>query len=127
MQQVCRSSSSTDYGCSDLKLFRNFNELIESNYDKHWSLTQYAENLAVTETRLNDICRRLADISSKKLIFDRQMQEAKRLASLLTPQLHHICYQLGFKDPAYFSRFFQRHAEMRPLEFRQKMARISSC
>lgn len=110
----------TKNGCSDLKLFRNFNELIESNYDKHWSLTQYAEHLAVTETRLNDICRRLADISSKKLIFDRQMQEAKRLLIFTDTSINHICYQLGFKDPAYFSRFFQRHAEMRPSEFRQR-------
>lgn len=106
-------------GCNDLKLFRKFNELIESNYDKHWSLTQYADDLAITEARLNDICRRLAEISSKKLIFDRQMQEAKRLLIFTNTSINHICYQLGFKDPAYFSRFFQRHAGIRPSDFRQ--------
>lgn len=106
-------------GCNDLKIFRKFNELIESNYDKHWSLTQYADDLAITEARLNDICRRLAEISSKKLIFDRQMQEAKRLLIFTNTSINHICYQLGFKDPAYFSRFFQRHAGIRPSDFRQ--------
>nr|WP_174505957.1 4-hydroxyphenylacetate catabolism regulatory protein HpaA [Acinetobacter sp. Marseille-Q1620] len=103
----------------DLAIFRKFNELIETYYDQHWSLAQYAEQLAVTETRLNEICRRLADISSKKLIYDRQMQEAKRLLIFSDTAINTICYQLGFKDPAYFSRFFQRNAGMRPSEYRQ--------
>ena len=106
-------------GGDDLAIFRKFNALIESHYDQHWSLTHYAEHLVITETRLNDICRRLADISSKKLIYDRQMQEAKRLLIFTDTAINNICYQLGFKDPAYFSRFFQRHAGMRPSEFRQ--------
>lgn len=105
--------------CGDLAIFRKFNELIESNYDQHWPLIQYADFLTITETRLNDICRRLADISSKKLIYDRQMQEAKRLLIFTDISINQICYQLGFKDPAYFSRFFQRHAGIRPSEFRQ--------
>lgn len=105
---------------SDLAVFRKFNELIESYYDQHWSLAQYAEKLAVTETRLNDICRRLADISSKKLIYDRQIQEAKRLLIFTDTAINNICYQLGFKDPAYFSRFFQRYTGLRPSEYRQQ-------
>ncbi|MDV2441307.1 4-hydroxyphenylacetate catabolism regulatory protein HpaA [Acinetobacter gerneri] len=104
---------------NDLAIFRKFNELIETHYDQHWSLTQYAEHLAVTETRLNEICRRLADISSKKLIYDRQMQEAKRLLIFTDTAINNICYQLGFKDPAYFSRFFQRYSGLRPSEYRQ--------
>lgn len=102
----------------DLATFRAFNELIEQHFFEHWSLTQYAQHLAVTETRLNDICRRVANISSKKLIFDRQMQEAKRLLIFSDASINTVCYQLGFKDPAYFSRFFQRHAGVRPSEFR---------
>ncbi len=106
-------------GCHDLAIFRKFNELIESHYDQHWSLHQYAEHLAITETRLNDICRRLASVSSKKLIYDRQIQEAKRLLIFTDTAINAIGYQLGFKDPAYFSRFFQRHAEASPSEYRQ--------
>lgn len=103
----------------DLAIYRKFNELIESYYDQHWSLSQYATQLAITETRLNDICRRLADLSSKKIIYDRQIQEAKRLLIFTDTAINSICYQLGFKDPAYFSRFFQRHAKLSPSEYRQ--------
>lgn len=107
--------------CSgDLNIFRYFNELIENHFLEHWSLAQYAKELAITETRLNDICRRVADISSKKLIFDRQMQEAKRLLIFSDASINSVCYQLGFKDPAYFSRFFTRHAGMRPSDYRNQ-------
>lgn len=104
---------------SDLHVFRKFNELIEQHFTEHWSLTHYAEILAVTEMRLNEICRRIANTSSKKIIHDRLMQEAKRLLIFTDIPINHICYQLGFKDPAYFSRFFQRHAGVRPSELRQ--------
>ncbi len=29
-----------------------------------------------------------------------------------------IAYQLAFKDPSHFARFFRRQAEMSPVEFR---------
>lgn len=103
----------------DLAIFRKFNELIESHYDYHWTLTEYAAHLAITETRLNEICRRLANTSSKKLIYNRQMQEAKRMLIFTDSSIHIICYQLGFKDPAYFSRFFQKYAGISPSKFRQ--------
>lgn len=107
--------------CSgDLNTFRSFNELIENHFLEHWPLSQYANELAITETRLNDICRRVANISSKKLIFDRQMQEAKRLLIFSDASINSVCYQLGFKDPAYFSRFFTRHAGMRPSDYRNQ-------
>jgi AraC family 4-hydroxyphenylacetate 3-monooxygenase operon regulatory protein len=40
------------------------------------------------------------------------MQEAKRLLIFSDANINSVCYQLGFKDPAYFSRFFHRYAGM---------------
>jgi AraC-like DNA-binding protein len=31
-----------------------------------------------------------------------------------------IAAELGFKDPAYFSRFFRRHSGVSPNEFRRR-------
>lgn len=104
----------------DLQLFQRFNELIERHYLEHWALPAYATALGVTEARLNDVCRRIADLPSKRLVFERLMQEARRLLLYTGGSANEICYQLGFKDPAYFSRFFQRHAQMTPGEYRQR-------
>ena len=98
----------------DLRIFHRFNELIEAHYLEHWPLARYAESIGVTQARLNEVCRRIADLPSKRLILERLMQEAKRLLLFTGSSANEICYQLGFKDPAYFSRFFLRYAQMTP-------------
>lgn len=94
----------------DVRIFHRFNELIEKHYKDHLTLSQYAEMISVTEARLNEICRRLAGLPSKRLIMDRLMQEARRLLTFSSAPITEISYQLGFKDPAYFARFFRRNA-----------------
>lgn len=105
----------------DLQIFQRFNIVVEEHYLEHWSLGRYAALLGVTEARLNDICRRVAGMPSKRLVFERLMQEAKRLLVFSNGSVNEICYQLGFKDPSYFSRFFTRHARMTPGEYRLRM------
>ncbi|MBV2182615.1 MAG: 4-hydroxyphenylacetate catabolism regulatory protein HpaA [Castellaniella sp.] len=98
----------------DLLQFHRFNQLVEARYTEHWPLQRYAGELGLTTARLNLICRRLAGMSSKHLIFERQLQEAKRLLLHSGQSVNQICFALGFRDPAYFSRFFSRHVGMPP-------------
>lgn len=103
----------------DVRIFHQFNELIEIHYKMHLTLCQYADMINVTEARLNEICKRLAGLPSKRLIMDRLMQEARRLLTFSDESITGICYQLGFKDPAYFARFFRRNAGMTAGKFRE--------
>lgn len=116
------SNASREQGystCSeDMQIFQRFNEAIETHFREHWSLAVYASRLGVTEARLNDICRRIADLPSKKIIHERVMQESKRLLLFTNQSINEICFELGFKDPAYFSRFFSRHAGISPGTYR---------
>ncbi|WP_426811640.1 4-hydroxyphenylacetate catabolism regulatory protein HpaA [Pseudomonas sp. WOUb67] len=118
------SLESTPARHEDLKIFHRFNALIEAHYLEHWPLARYAEQIGVTEARLNDVCRRIADLPSKRLVLERLMQEAKRLLLFSGSTANEICYQLGFKDPAYFSRFFNRYAKLTPGEYRQRQAEL---
>ncbi|MGG2396614.1 4-hydroxyphenylacetate catabolism regulatory protein HpaA [Pseudomonas sp. SH1-B] len=104
----------------DLLIFRRFNELIEACYREHLPLGDYAAQLGVTEARLNEVCRRVADMPSKRLVFERLMQEARRLLLFSGATANQIGYQLGFRDPAYFSRFFTRHAGLTPGDYRAR-------
>ncbi|TBW59535.1 4-hydroxyphenylacetate catabolism regulatory protein HpaA [Marinobacter halodurans] len=106
----------------DLSVFQRFNERIEAHFRDHWSLAEYADSLDVTEARLNDICRRIADLPSKRIVHERLMQESRRFLLFTNNSVTAICYELGFKDPAYFSRFFSRNAGMSPGEYRQRSA-----
>lgn len=104
----------------DMQIFQRFNILIEQRYQDHQPLPDYAKALGVTEARLNDVCRRMAGMSSKHLIYDRLMQEAKRFLLFTGRSVNEISYQLGFKDPAYFSRFFSRNAQTTPGQYRRQ-------
>ena len=121
--RLCPNSlESTPARHEDLKIFHRFNALIEAHYLEHWPLARYAQQVGVTEARLNDVCRRIADLPSKRLVLERLMQEAKRLLLFSGSTANEICYQLGFKDPAYFSRFFVRYAGLTPSAYRQRQA-----
>jgi len=104
----------------DVQVFHRFNALIEQHYREHWPLPRYAGHIGVTVARLNEICRRISGLPSKRLIFERQVQEAKRLLLFTTASANAICYELGFKDPAYFSRFFSRQAGVSPGDYRRQ-------
>ena len=104
----------------NLQIFHRFNALIEEHYREHWPLAHYARAMGVTEARLNDICRRIADLPSKRLVHERLMQEARRLLLFTTASVNEIGYRLGFKDPAYFTRFFSREAGMTPSDYRSR-------
>ena len=104
----------------DVRIFHRFNELIEDHYREHITLSQYAGKIGVTEARLNEICRRLAGQPSKRLTMDRLMQEARRLLTLSSAPITEISYQLGFKDPAYFARFFRRNAGVTAGQYREE-------
>lgn len=104
----------------DIRIFHRFNQLIETHYKEHLTLSQYATTISITEARLNDICRRLAGLPSKRLMMDRLIQEARRLLSFSSASITEIGYELGFKDPAYFARFFRKNTGVTPNKYRNK-------
>jgi len=115
-----QEAASTEVNNDDLQAFRQFSNLIQEHYQEHWQLTDYTSTLGLSESRLHQICRRIANRSPKKIIHDHLVQEAKRLLIFTSLASSDICYQLGFSDPAYFSRFFKRHTGLTTQQFRQQ-------
>jgi AraC family 4-hydroxyphenylacetate 3-monooxygenase operon regulatory protein len=102
----------------DIRIFHLFNQLIEAHYKEHLTLSQYAIKICITEARLNEVCRRLAGLPSKRLIIDRLIQQARRLLSFSSVSITEIGYELGFKDPAYFARFFRKNSGVTASKYR---------
>jgi AraC family transcriptional activator of pobA len=104
----------------DAERLRRFRHLIESRYLKHWPVERYARQLALSETSLNRLCRKLAGSTAFDLIQQRLALEARRRLVYAANSVSGIAGELGFKDPAYFSRFFRRHSGLSPNEFRRR-------
>lgn len=122
--QIARLASkraeSTSVNNDDLRLFRRFTDLVEEHFREHWLLPEYTHRLGISESRLNQICQHISNRSPKKLIHDRVIQESKRLLIFSNLSSNEICYQLGYSDPAYFSRFFKKETGMTPLRYRNQ-------
>jgi AraC family transcriptional activator of pobA len=104
----------------DVDRLRRFRLLIESYYLKRWAVDRYARRLALSETSLNRLCRRLAGCTAFGLVQQRLAVEAQRRLVYGASSVRAIGSELGFKDPAYFSRFFRRHCGISPNEFRRR-------
>ncbi|NOI66775.1 MULTISPECIES: 4-hydroxyphenylacetate catabolism regulatory protein HpaA [unclassified Vibrio] len=123
MRLGIRNKSEKTNRSVDITLFHNFNHLVETHYIEHWALGEYAEKIGISVSRLNDICRRVSGLSSKKIIIDRQMQEARRSLQFTSKSVSEIGYDLGFRDPAYFARFFRKYSDMTASEYRSKVTK----
>ncbi len=105
----------------EMRLFQRFNQLVNEKYRNHSTVPDYARELGISESRLNQLCQRLAGLSPKRLIFERVMREARRMLLFSSASVHQIARQLGYNDPAYFARFFHRLEGRSPSEYRRQL------
>jgi AraC family transcriptional activator of pobA len=98
--------------------FLRFRQLVEDHYREHWPVAAYAEDLAVSQAVLNRLCQSFAGKGAGEVIQDRVMLEAERLLIYTSASAAQIAYELGYQDPAYFSRAFKRRKGMAPGRFR---------
>lgn len=110
----------------NLLLARRFKALLEEEFARLQDAAEYAARLRVTERALTEATRRALGATAAQLIRDRVMLEAKRLLAHAELSVAAIGEQLGFEDPAYFSRCFRKHSGRTPLEFRQSVAKIAA-
>lgn len=100
--------------------FVNFQRLVAEHFKDHCSVSELAQQLGITATHLNTLCQRLAGIGALGMLHERKMLEAKRLLTYTNLTISQVSDELGFSEPAYFSRFFKRHSGQSPRHFRQR-------
>ena len=115
-------ASAEQSGRKDFALFSRFRALLEQHYKAQWLVAQYARQLRITPSRLNRLCLRMAQQSAFDMTQRRLMLEACRQLTYLPSAVATIAYELGYQDPAYFSRAFKRHTGATPSQFRERRA-----
>jgi AraC-like DNA-binding protein len=95
-----------------------FKQLIEENFTKEKNVSSYAEMLNINSSCLNELTKRTTGITAGELIRNRVIDETKKLLFSGSLSGKEIAFQLGFDDPAYFSRFFKKYTGVTLKEFR---------
>lgn len=112
------SLNSAGAGQSGHALQRRFETLLDEHHRQHLGVSDYASLLAVTPTHLSRVMRQVTGQSASAAIEARVIREARRNLAYSNLTVAEIAYQLGFSDPAYFSRVFRRATSQSPREFR---------
>lgn len=111
-------SEAAPYSSQDLQLVERLRRRIAQSRAPLLSVGELAAGLGVAAARLNAACRRVAGCSTLHLVHAALLAEAKRALLYTHQPVSEIAYELGFEDPAYFSRFFTQRTGRTPSAFR---------
>lgn len=100
------------------KILKKFRALVENKYRQQWNVQQYAGALHTSVSSLNRVCKHSVGITAKSIIQNRVLIEAKRKLIYTQYPVDQVAYTLGFKDPAYFTRYFKKLEGVPPSEYR---------
>lgn len=99
-------------------LLVRFDELVDHQFTQLRLVKRYADQLNITERRLQQLTLAATGKTPKQLIDARVVLEAKRLLKHTDESVKAIGFALGFEEPTNFIRFFRQNAKQTPAEFR---------
>lgn len=103
----------------DLDYLIMFKDLLEKKYKTIKSVSKLAADLSISEKRLNKATTLILDKTPKQIIDDRVLLEAKRLLAHSNKSIKEITFDLGFEEPTNFIKYFRKHINQTPSEFRE--------
>jgi AraC family transcriptional activator of pobA len=103
------------------QLIKQFKDLLDNHFKEWHKVSDYATQLHITANYLNEVISNETGISAKDFIINRIMLEAKRFATYSQTSAKEVAYQLGFDDPAHFSKLFRQNQGTSFTSFREKL------
>jgi AraC family transcriptional activator of pobA len=95
-----------------------YRALVDASFRAKPSLAALSQQLGITPTQLNRVCRQLTGRPALALLHARVMLEAQRDLAYTTLSVKQIALGLGFSEAGYFTRFFQRLSGRTPTQWR---------
>jgi signal transduction histidine kinase/AraC-like DNA-binding protein len=96
---------------------------MQQNYAQHLSRQQIAKTVGVSEDYLGRIFQQELGLSPMEYLNRYRIKEAKALLSHTCASVTGIAAQVGFDDPAYFSRAFRKQVGFSPRAYRKQSSR----
>jgi len=102
----------------NFSLFQKYKAEVEKKFKSQHSVQAFAKKLLTQSRTLNSLSKKYTGKTAGDIISDRIVLEAKRELYYNTKTIKEIGYDLGFDDPAYFTRFFKKQTGLSPQEYK---------
>lgn len=103
---------------SEIDLIRTFNVLVEEHFKTKKSVKDYAELMHKSPKTVTNVFSKYSEDSPLQVIHNRVIMEAKRLLYYTDKTAKEVGYELGYSDPAQFSKLFKNVVGMTTTEFK---------
>ncbi len=100
-----------------------FRALVDTKFRETRRIGDYAAAIGISPTHLNRVCRQVMGASALEVIERRIALEARRQLRFSDLSVKQIASDLGYDDPAYFTRFATRLLGMPPSAYRDTTRR----
>lgn len=120
-QSACDSSN---VNISDYDVYQNFVTVLENQFNEQHSVHYYADAINLSTSKLSKITKLILGKSTKQVILDRLILEAKRLLQFSDLSIKEIAFALGFNNPYHFSRAFKHQNQSSPDDYRKQIKKM---
>lgn len=117
-QTNLQSNSGVNDRRTQLMMFVN---LVDENYVRGYTVAEYARLMHVSTRTLSDLTGHLLNKTPSQMIQERIILEAQRLLLHSNLNIGQVGYRLGFDDPSYFVKYFKKHTNVSPSDFRKSI------
>lgn len=103
-----------------LDIVRRFTVLVEEHFRTLKHVADYANMMHRSPKTITNVFALQSEKNPLQIIHDRIILEAKRLLLYTQKSSKEIALELGFDEPAQFSRFYKKHVGLTPQDFKEK-------
>ncbi len=101
------------------KIIQGFIELLDSHFTINHNVSYYSHQLGLSAKSLLILFKKEGMDTPSCIIKRKLLTEAKKQLIETNKNIREICFDLGFNDPAYFSRFFKKNSGVTAQEYRR--------
>jgi AraC family transcriptional activator of pobA len=117
--RACGLDRESDAIGAGAPIAQRFRQLVELHYRDNLGVDDFARALGVTRGHLHGACLRALGRAPQRLVHERLAVEARLRLRQTGQPIEQVAYSLGFRDPAYFNRFFRRMSGLSPGAYRK--------
>ena len=103
------------------QLFFQFKDLVEQEFRKTRNVKDYADKLLISSKHLNKLVQSFTLNTAKHFIDQYVVLEIKRAILSTDQSLKEIAYDLGFDEVTNFTKFFRKHTDLTPKEYKSTL------